>query len=233
VAGSGAFSGETSTVLRSDHLVIPIAGYRHVSAELPGIEPYHGVLGPGMALHLPAGAALASHPANEFFVHLEVQIDAPSPRNLLPLVAEGAAHSSSPWPDDFTAFGEQLVARWLAYLPSLPATRFSAVLAPGGPSVRADGWIRPTHTGGWCRCSGDDEQHTIVAAGIALLVPPNLWPLLAEFAGPPVPVASVATDLPTSRLVELSVNAGLCELLPSADAWTTWDRDDGDAVRAL
>jgi hypothetical protein len=186
-------------------------------------------------LHLPAGATLASHPANELFVHLEVQIDRPSLRNLVPLVADGVAPAPGDSSDDLAAVHERLVARWLAYLPTLPGTRFSAVVAPAGWPGPSDAWLRPTHTGGWCRFRGvtAEEQLTVVVAGIALSLPTPLWSLLAaELAGPPVPLAKIATDAATRRLAELVVDAGLCEVLRTPDDGATWDREEVDVVGA-
>ena len=77
------------------------------------------------------------------------------------------------------------------------------------------------------------HDDTIVAAGIAMSVPRGSWPLLAvELAGPPTPVSAVVTDARSRRLVELAVQAGLCELLRGPDDHSTWDREPtGDRER--
>ncbi|MCP5027190.1 MAG: hypothetical protein GY929_12990 [Actinomycetia bacterium] len=222
VAGAGAFSGQTSTLLAADHLIIPIEGHRQVQLRGEDNEPrFAGPLGPGQALRVSRGQWLASQPANEFFVHLEVRIQRPDRSALLALAAELPA----PFVDEATPaeLNDALRALWQSRLPTWPGTPFS-LLREVYRGQEDELWIRPTMTGGWCvaASNGDNDHTALVAAGIALRVPTPLIESLAIRAhGGPTLMAELDAD--EVSLATLLVKAGLFELVPEPDALESWD----------
>ncbi len=248
VVGAGAFAGETSTSLTSEFLIVPVRGHRFVEATQPSgaDQPtdspgYRGPLGPGDALHLMPGSSLLSHPANELFVHLEVQIDRPTVRNLTPLLGElpAARMASLEW-SQMPSIGDELLAHWCARLPTRSGSRFSA--AVGGMPI-ADPWVRPAFPGGWLVVDRGTEAAaapgerpgslTLVAAGVGLSVELPLLRVIEEtLSGPPVALADVVGRAEgADRLAQLMIDAGLLELLARPDELDTWESLTGVGPR--
>lgn len=241
VAGAGAFSGQTNVILAHNHIIIPVQGFRRVVATMPdGSTLRSSPIGPGEALHLPAGTSVTTTAVNELFVHLEVQIERPLPLSILPLVTALPVAQQTAWADDESILKDSLVAQWCATLPTRPGTLFSSVAGPQAVETRATGWIRPTFTGGWCILVTDDDDRdtvTLVAAGICFRLPRSLLPALAlTFDGAPRRISEALAISPSLKhLVNLLVASGLLELLPAEQPDDGWDAtsSEPDNARAV
>jgi hypothetical protein len=232
VAGTGAFSGQNEVKLAYDHMILPVLGLRHVVAKLPDGDTLHaGPLGPGEALHLPAGTSVSTTAVNELFVHLELRIERPLPLSLLPMIVNLPTAQQITWPGDGSSLQDSLVAQWCAALPTRPGTRFSSVVGPNTAGNYSAGWVRPTFTGGWCLLVTDNQDSSpimAVAAGVCLGLPQSILPVLAHaLSGPPKRVSEVLASSPQAeRLVDLLIVSGLMEFLPTRDADDSWDTAD-------
>jgi hypothetical protein len=231
--GTGAFVAQRDLHLTHDHIIIPAMGVRHVTASSPDGSTIHaGPLGPGEALHVPAGSTISMAPVNELFVHLELRLERPLPLSLLPMVDQLPVAQQVAWPEDGGVLRDSLTAQWCAMLPSRPGTRFSSVVGSDVAVRRAVGWVRPTFTGGWCALNAQDldseSSVLVVAAGICLSVPESLLEVVADMlSGGPTRISEINADSPgAARLVDLLVVAGLAEFLPTEHADDTWDAVD-------